>query len=91
MKSYVLITPARNEVDYIEKTLTSVINQTVLPKKWVIVSDGSTDGTDEIVKRFEKAHSFIMLLRSGDNSSRNFGSKVDAFNYGLQNLGNVEL
>lgn len=90
MKSYVLITPARNEVDYIEKTLTSVINQTVLPKKWVIVSDGSTDGTDEIVKRFEKAHSFIMLLRSGDNSSRNFGSKVDAFNYGLQNLGNVD-
>ena len=45
---YVLVTPARNEAAYIKKTIQSVISQTILPIKWVIVSDGSTDGTDEI-------------------------------------------
>ena len=39
---YLLVTPARNEAAYIEKTIRSVIAQTILPKKWVIVSDGST-------------------------------------------------
>ncbi|MCK4830926.1 glycosyltransferase family 2 protein, partial [bacterium] len=51
-KTYVLITPARNEEDYIEKTIQSVISQTILPAKWVIVSDGSTDLTDEIVEKY---------------------------------------
>jgi len=90
MKSYVLITPARNEVDYIEKTLASVVTQTRLPKKWIIVSDGSTDGTDDIVKKYEKENSFMSFLKTGDKNSRNFGSKVDAFNYGLQNLGDQD-
>src|ERR1035441_9935437 len=44
--TYVLITPARNEADFIELTLKSVVSQTVRPLKWVIVSDGSTDGMD---------------------------------------------
>jgi asparagine synthase (glutamine-hydrolysing) len=48
---YVLITPARNEADYIELTIRSVIAQTHRPKRWVIVSDGSTDATDAIVER----------------------------------------
>ena len=47
---YVLITPARNEADYIGLTLKSMAVQTLRPLKWVIVSDGSTDGTDEIVR-----------------------------------------
>ena len=46
-----LITPARNEAAFIELTIKSVVAQTVLPLKWVIVSDGSTDGTDEIVTK----------------------------------------
>lgn len=86
MKPYVLITPARNEADHIEKTLNSIIAQTVLPQEWIIVSDGSTDMTDEIVKRFEKEHSFIKFFRTADNNGRNFGSKVDAFNFGFKNL-----
>ena len=48
---YVLITPARNEAALIEATIQSVVSQTVKPKRWVIVSDGSTDGTDEIIAR----------------------------------------
>ena len=50
--TYVLITPARNEAAFIEGTIKSVVAQTILPVKWVIVSDGSTDGTDEIVKKY---------------------------------------
>ena len=49
--AYVLITPARNEAAFIELTIQSVVGQTILPLKWIIVSDGSTDGTDDIVKR----------------------------------------
>ena len=49
---YVLITPARNEAAFIERPSSSMIAQTLLPKRWVIVSDGSTDGTDEIVERY---------------------------------------
>ena len=42
---YVLITPARNEDEYIGKTIEAVIAQTIKPEKWVIISDGSTDKT----------------------------------------------
>src|SRR5690349_16810447 len=58
---YVLITPARNEAAFIELTLKSMTAQTVKPLKWVIVSDGSTDGTDEIVNRYAAANDWIEL------------------------------
>ena len=48
---YVLITPARNEAEFIELTIKSVVGQTVQPIKWIIVSDGSTDGTDDLVRK----------------------------------------
>jgi len=48
---YVLITPARNEAAFIARTIQAVTNQTVLPEKWVIVNDGSTDETADIVTR----------------------------------------
>ena len=47
----VLITPARNEAPFIKKTMESVIRQTALPARWVIVNDGSTDETGDIVAR----------------------------------------
>ena len=56
--NYVIITPARNEEKYIEKTIQSVISQTMLPEKWFVVSDGSTDRTDEIVKKYEEKYYF---------------------------------
>jgi poly-beta-1,6-N-acetyl-D-glucosamine synthase len=77
--SYVLITPARNEADHIAKTLESVVAQTVLPLRWVIVSDGSTDGTDAIVKRFQAGHPWIELVKLPPRSERNFAAKVSAF------------
>lgn len=83
---YVLITPARNEAAYIEKTIESVIGQTVLPKRWVIVSDGSTDGTDDIVRRYLERRPWMELVTLGERPSRNFAAKVRAFDAGYQGL-----
>jgi poly-beta-1,6-N-acetyl-D-glucosamine synthase len=85
---YVLITPARNEEAYIEKTIQSVLSQTVLPEKWIIVSDGSTDRTDTIVDRYKCANTFISLLSTRKGGSANFGSKASAFNAGRNELEN---
>ena len=88
--SYVLITSARNEQAHIERTIKSVISQTVLPKLWIIVSDGSTDHTDEIIKRYEDKYDFIHLFRKEADSSRNFASKVYAIRVGVEQLDGVE-
>lgn len=83
---YVLITPARNESGFIEETLKSVIAQTVLPKRWVIVSDGSTDGTDEIVQQYMAGRGWIDLIHLPEQRERNFAAKVQAFNAGWERL-----
>ena len=79
---YVLITPARNEAEFIELTLKSVTEQETLPVKWVIVSDGSTDGTDDIVMKYAEKHTWIELVRMAERSERHFAGKVHAFNAG---------
>uniref|UniRef100_C6E3Z4 Glycosyl transferase family 2 n=1 Tax=Geobacter sp. (strain M21) TaxID=443144 RepID=C6E3Z4_GEOSM len=83
---YVLITPARNEEEYIELTIQSMICQTVRPIKWVIVSDGSTDRTDEIVGKYLPEHPWMELIRTPERESRNFGGKVRAFNVGYESV-----
>jgi len=82
----VLITPARNEAAYIEGTIRSVVAQTVGPAKWVIVSDGSTDGTDEIVKRFLPGNAWIELVRLPERRDRHFAAKVGCFNAGYERV-----
>jgi glycosyltransferase involved in cell wall biosynthesis len=81
---YILITPARNEAAFIEKTLQSVIAQTVLPKRWVIVSDGSTDETDAIVERYLPGRPWLELVRLPPRQTRDFAAKVNAVNAGLE-------
>jgi glycosyltransferase involved in cell wall biosynthesis len=80
--SYVLITPARNEERYIETTIRSVVAQTVTPKKWVIVSDGSTDGTDQIAMGYAARFPWLELVRIPANEGRSFAAKVRCFNSG---------
>ncbi len=87
---YVLITPARNEADYIEKTLRSVVNQTHLPKRWVIVSDGSTDGTDELVGRFQEGRDWLELVRLPERPERHFAAKVRAFEAGYERVRDLD-
>jgi biofilm PGA synthesis N-glycosyltransferase PgaC len=82
LPKYVLITPARNEAAYIELTIKSVIAQKARPVKWVIVSDGSTDGTDQIVSRYLESNSWIEIIRMPERKERHFAGKVLAFNAG---------
>jgi glycosyltransferase involved in cell wall biosynthesis len=82
LPTYVLVTPARNEGEFIELTIKSVVAQTVRPIKWVIVSDGSTDGTDDIVSRYAVDHPWIELVRMPERRERHFAGKVHAFNAG---------
>jgi glycosyltransferase involved in cell wall biosynthesis len=81
-KDYVIITPARNEAQFIELTLKSVVAQTVLPLRWVIVSDGSTDETDAIVTKYASKHPWIELVAMPKREERHFAGKVHAFNAG---------
>src|SRR6202451_4322942 len=83
---YVLITPARNEAQFIELCLQSVVSQAVRPLRWVIVSDGSTDGTDEIVLRYAAENSWIELVRMPERRERNFAGKGHAFNAGYDRV-----
>lgn len=85
-RPYVLVTAAYNEEALIESLIASVISQSVLPLKWVIVSDGSTDRTDEIVLDYTKLHSFIELLRIAEDHPRNFEAQANAINAGVARL-----
>lgn len=87
---YVLVTPARNEETYIEATIRSVVAQTILPKKWIIVSDGSTDRTDEIARQYAEKHDWISFKRMPDHADRHFASKVFCFNSGYQAIKSLD-
>jgi biofilm PGA synthesis N-glycosyltransferase PgaC len=83
---YLLITAARNEEAFIELTIQSVVSQTARPVRWLIVSDGSTDRTDEIVARYAAQHDWIELYRMPERKTRDFGGKVLCFNAGYARL-----
>src|ERR1035438_4290595 len=90
LPTYVLITPARNEAQFIELTIKSVVSQTVRPLKWVIVSDGSTDGTDDIVHKYAAEYPWIELVRMPERRERHFAGKVHAFNAGYGRVRDLE-
>lgn len=86
MDFYIII-PAHNEEQYIAKTLQSLLSQTVLPKKVVVVNDNSTDKTADIVQEYIKEHSFISLINTTSNAIHLPGSKViQAFHKGFETL-----
>jgi glycosyltransferase involved in cell wall biosynthesis len=82
--NYILIAPARNEEAFIGSTIQSVISQTLLPERLVIVDDGSTDRTPEIVEGYAKQYPWIELVRRPQRLDRSFAGKVHAFNAGLE-------
>jgi poly-beta-1,6-N-acetyl-D-glucosamine synthase len=88
--TYVCITPARNESRYIEKTIKSMLGQTILPLKWIVVSDGSTDGTDGIVAKYLSEHNWIQLITLSERKDRHFAGKVRAFNAGYDAVKNLD-
>jgi poly-beta-1,6-N-acetyl-D-glucosamine synthase len=78
--TYLLITPAKNEATFIELTIQSVVSQTVRPVQWIIIDDGSTDRTSEIVDRYAQKHDWIQLLQMPERQNRDFASKADCVN-----------
>src|SRR6266705_2142606 len=90
LPSYVLITPARNEAQFIELAIKSVVAQTVRPIKWVIVSDGSTDGTDDIARNYVEQHAWIEFVRLPERAQRNFAGKAAAFSAGLSRVATLD-
>jgi glycosyltransferase involved in cell wall biosynthesis len=84
--NYVLITSARNEEKFIGGTIQSVVAQTHLPERWVIVDDGSTDRTAEIVEGYSGDHPWIELVRRPKRLDRNFAAKAHAVNAGLEHV-----
>src|SRR4029077_13937985 len=87
---YVLITPARNEEAFIGKTIESVVHQTYLPVKWVIVNDGSTDGMASRIEPYLSKYNWIELVNLPVRKERNCAAKVYAFNAGQERVKNLE-
>jgi hypothetical protein len=85
-KRYVLVTAAYNEDKYIEGLIKSVAAQTHKPLRWVIVSDGSTDRTEEVVTDYAARYAFIGLHRVTKDHPRNFAAQVHAINAGFSLL-----
>lgn len=86
---YVLITPARNEEEFIRKTLDSVVQQTFLPLKWIIVNDGSTDHMASIVEQYTARYDWIEMVSLPVRQERHFAAKVHAFNAGQERVKNL--
>jgi len=85
--SYVIVTPAFNEAQYLSDTIKSVVFQTILPRIWVIVDDGSRDATPDIIQSYAKAYSWIRYVRREKEAGQTYyASNVYAILYGLTYL-----
>lgn len=85
--NYYIVIPAHNEEAFIALTLQSLLSQSVLPKKIVVVNDNSTDKTAEIVTAFAKENPFITLVNKTSEAIHLPGSKViQAFHKGFETL-----
>lgn len=82
-----IISPVRNESAYLQRTIDSMVSQTVRPRAWLIVDDGSTDQTPTIVERMASCHPWIRLHRRQDRGVREVGGGVvEAFDEGLSHF-----
>ena len=85
MGNYVVISPAKDEGHYIEKTIQSMIGQSLTPRKWIIVDDGSRDETPKIVARYAAQYPWITIFPLARNGERKPGSAViSAFMAGFE-------
>jgi glycosyltransferase involved in cell wall biosynthesis len=87
---FVLLTAAHNEEANIARALQSVVQQSVLPKRWVIISDNSTDCTDEIIRKYTERHDFIKFVRVARPPGHDFAAKILALRKGFKLLQGVE-
>ena len=86
-RRYLLVSPCRDEADYLQITIDTVAAQSVRPAKWLIVDDGSTDATPEILARAAAKYPFIQYVRRENRGHRLVGPGViDALYYGLTHV-----
>ncbi|MEM9843158.1 MAG: glycosyltransferase family A protein [Pseudomonadota bacterium] len=86
-RRYLIISPGRNEAAYMRRTLDSIVAQTVRPALWVIVDDGSTDESPEILAEYTAKHDWIRMIQKPDRGHRAVGPGViEAFYYGLERV-----
>ena len=84
---YLIISPCRNEARYMRRTLDSVLSQTRPPDLWVIVDDGSTDDTPQILADYAARHDCIRVVKRPDRGARAVGPGViEAFYAGLETV-----
>lgn len=82
---YVILTPVRDEEKYLEKTIQSVLSQSVKPIQWVIINDGSTDATGSIIEKYAAQNPWIQGVHRENRGFRKAGGGViEAFNTGLR-------
>lgn len=82
---YVIIMPAYNEEAFIEQAIQTILAQTHLPKQYIIVNDGSTDNTANIIEQYAQQYSWIKLVNNEKKEQRASGAKVvRAFNLGYE-------
>jgi glycosyltransferase involved in cell wall biosynthesis len=86
-RKYVLISPVRDEEQYIEKTLQSVVGQSITPAEWIIIDDGSHDATGKIIDKYAQRFPWIVAVHRNDRGRRLAGTGVmEAFHYGYEHL-----
>jgi poly-beta-1,6-N-acetyl-D-glucosamine synthase len=73
---YIIVTPVRNEEANIEETIRCIASQTIRPEEWIVVDDGSTDKTAEILMQYSKIYSWLKVLKLSDRGAREPGSGV---------------
>ena len=83
---YVLISPVRNEEAYLERTIKSVVSQTVLPSEFIIIDDGSTDKTPDIIKKYMSEYSWIRTYNREPKEYRPGAGVVQAFYDGYNKI-----
>jgi biofilm PGA synthesis N-glycosyltransferase PgaC len=87
INKYVLISPCRDEANYMRETLDSVISQSIPPAKWIIVDDGSTDSTPQILAEYRAKYDWIEVVTRNDRGRRAVGPGViEAFYAGYQTI-----
>jgi biofilm PGA synthesis N-glycosyltransferase PgaC len=86
-RDYCIITPVRNEADYLPKTIESVVRQSITPVEWIIVNDGSRDETESIALEASRSYPWVKVVSKPDRGCRRAGIGVmEAFYTGFNRV-----